>query len=172
MGFGLIGTLLATFFAPKEHIVTHDVSINRPVEACWDATFNPTTITIWRDHLDSVETIEGKYDESGYSAHFVFIDKEQVSKPIYKLDSVQRLALAKSTILLNEKIQLDTRYEFAAIDSMNTRMHITTKLTPKGWLYKVMFSGSGNGLDAKRKTELDNLKKWLENQATNTATNL
>lgn len=156
---------MATFFAPDQHEVTHEIQINRNIEACWDATFNPATVVAWRDNLDSVEIIDGVYDASNFKARFVFHDDQQVSKPMYTLDSVVKHVQAKSSIILNDKISLHTKYEFAAIDSASTQMRVITTLIPNGWLYKVMFSGSGNGLEEKRKAELDNLKKWLENQA-------
>ena len=166
VGFGLAGTILATFFAPRNHIVVHSVTINQPLEECWDATFNPSIIPNWRDNLDSVETVSGVYDESGYKALFVFSDQEQVSKPSYEIDSVFNLESATSSIVLNDKIRLDTKYEFSAVDSASTELKVTTILTPSGWMFKVMFAGSGNGLELKRQAELDNLKKWLENQST------
>ena len=168
VGFGLVGTILATFFAPDHHVVVHNIKIAQPLQQCWDATFNPTIIPNWRDNLDSVETISGQYDETGYKALFVFSDKqnEQVSKPTYSVDSVLTHESATSTIILNDKIRLDTKYEFAAADSGATNLKVTTTLTPSGWMYKVMFAGSGNGLEVKRQAELDNLKKWLENQTT------
>ena len=166
VGFGLAGTILATFFAPKNHIVVHNVIINQPLEQCWDAAFNPTIIPNWRDNLDSVETVSGVYDETGYKAHFVFSDAEQISKPTYELDSVFDKESATSSIVLNDKIRLDTKYVFKAVDSVSTELKVTTTLTPSGWMYKVMFAGAGNGLEVKRQAELDNLKKWLENQTT------
>ena len=156
---------MATFFAPDQHEVIHEVQINRNVNACWDATFNPETVVAWRDNLDSVEIVEGVYDQSHFKARFVFQDDQQVSKPMYELDSVVKNVQAISSIILNDKISLHTKYQFAEIDSMSTKVRVTTTLIPNGWLYKVMFSGSGNGLEEKRKAELDNLKKWLENQA-------
>lgn len=166
IGFGLVGTILATFFAPDNHVVVQELSINQPIDQCWDATFNPEKVTMWRDNLDSVETVSGQYDETGYKALFVFSDQEQVSKPAYELDSVLKHESATSSIILSDKIRLDTKYEFERIDSSSTKLKVTTILTPSGWMYKVMFAGSGNGLEVKRQAELDNLKKWLENQST------
>jgi hypothetical protein len=165
-GFGLVGTFLATFFAKDNHVVVHEIQINQPLEQCWDAVFNPETIPYWRDNLDTVESLTGKYDETGFKAFFVFSDEKQVSKPVYELDSVLKNESATSSIILSDKIRLDTKYEFTEGDSTGTKLIVTTILTPDGWLYKVMFSGSGNGLEIKRKAELDNLKKWLENQVT------
>ena len=113
-----------------------------------------------------METLSGQYDETGFKALFVFSDEKQVSKPVYEVDSVLKHESATSSIRLSDKIRLDTKYEFVAHDSASTDLKVTTILTPKGWLFKVMFSGSGNGLELKRKAELDNLKKWLENQST------
>ena len=165
-GFGLVGTFLATFFAPDNHVVVHDLEINKPLGQCWDAVFNPATIPYWRDNLDTVESLSGAYDETGFKALFVFSDENQVSKPVYELDSVLKYESATSSIILSDKIRLDTKYQFERLDSTNTNLKVTTVLTPDGWLYKVMFSGSGNGLETKRQAELSNLKKWLENQAT------
>lgn len=157
---------MATFFAPKEHVVVQEIEINADLADCWDATFNPEKVTMWRDNLDSVESLEGQYDETGFKALFVFSDNEQVSKPLYELDSVLKHESATSSIILSDKIRLDTKYEFNSLDSAKTNLKVTTKLTPSGWMYKVMFASSGNGLEVKRKAELDNLKKWVENQST------
>ncbi|MFT5724300.1 MAG: hypothetical protein ACI9JN_001418 [Bacteroidia bacterium] len=164
VGFGLVGTFIAAFFVADNHVVEHDIELDQPLEQAWDAVFNPAKIVMWRDNLDTVESLTGKYDETGFKALFVFSDAEQVSKPVYEVDSVFRHESATSSIILSEKIRLDTKYEFEAIDANTSKLHVTTKLTPSGWMYKVMFSSSGNGLAVKRKAELEKLQKWLSNQ--------
>ncbi len=167
--FGTAGTFLATLFAPKQHVVVHEMVINASLEQCWDVSFNPDKLVHWVDGLDTVETVLGQFDEKGYSARMVFRSEDQVTKTDYTIDSITRHKSAKTSLVLDEKILLSTQFNFEEVDSNSTNVKVITTLVPSGWMFQLMFSGAKDGLDEKRKSELQIMKKWLENQSTRPA---
>lgn len=167
--FGLVGTFVATFFAPDEHTADTEVVVDRPIEACWNACLNPEVMLNWMDNLDSVNTVFSSYDKSDYVAKFYFSDGERQTQTHYEVDTVIPFQMAETHIDLDEKINLKTYFEFKQIDSSKTQVNVRTTLKPDGWLFKLMLSGASDGLEDKRKNEMNAMKKWVENQATTPA---
>ncbi|MBO6517090.1 MAG: SRPBCC family protein [Bacteroidia bacterium] len=166
VGFGLLGTLIAAFFAPKQHVVVHEMTIERPVADCWNACFNPDILPNWVDDLDTVEHVAGHYDRADYNAFLVFRSGENSTKAEYSVDSVTHQQAAKTNILLDDKLSLTTRFYLNELDSSKTNVKVVTTLIPSGFIFRLMLSGANGGLSEKRKAELEQMKKWLENQAT------
>lgn len=168
--FGVVGTLIASFFAPESHVVSNELMIKQPLEMCWEASLNPDVVVNWVDDLDTVQTVDGVYDEKGYSALFLFKAEENTTTAQYAIDSIVKHQAAKNSMILNDKLLLETTFVYEAIDSAATKVTVQTVLKPSGWLFKLMLSGAGDGLQTKRKNELENMKKWLENQRPTTPT--
>jgi uncharacterized membrane protein len=162
--FGLVGILVATFFAPKQHEVDSSVVINKPVGECWDACFNPDKMPLWWGDLDSVNHIYGEYDRKKYNAKLIFGTEATRTKADYKLDSVVKHTYAHSKIVLDEKLELGIDYHFVERDSSSCELKLHTTLSPSGYLMRLMVSNSSDALAEKRQGELNALKAYLEEE--------
>ena len=164
MGFGLVGTLIATFFAPTEHKAQHELVINGSQEVVWNASLKPYNMTLWMDKLDTVLVKKSDYNQADYQAELVFQENEHTTRVQYSYDSLSAHSYAKSRIALSEKLDLFTSFTILPLDSNQVKLIAETVLIPKSWFYRVMLSGSGDGLTEKRGAELKNIKMWVENQ--------
>ena len=162
--FGLVGIVVATFFAPRQHEVDSTIVINKPLEVCWDACFNPEVMPMWWGDLDSVKPIYGQYDEKKYNAKLIFGTEATRTKADYKLDSVIKYNYAHSKIVLDEKLELGIDYHFAKLDSARCEIALHTTLVPSGYLMRLMVSNSSDALAKKRQGELNALKAFVEDR--------
>lgn len=161
VGFGVVGTFMATFFAPDSHVAETTIVVNKPIDLCFDVVHEPDYIRKWIDDVDSITcAVDGCEIKEGYKAQLHFTGG---STAMYEITEMEQDASVLTQITIDDRAKLTAGYSLKAIDSSTTEIYVKSSLEPQGWLYKVMLSGAEEGFKTKRAGEVAKLKQLLEN---------
>ncbi|MCB9260848.1 MAG: SRPBCC family protein [Flavobacteriales bacterium] len=161
--FAFVGTAIAMLFVKTSHKSQSSFSVKMSANQCLDMCLNPEYFTQWMDQLEKTEAIGSDYNQPAFEANLYFLDGRIRSRAIYTVDSVISEKKAITQTNLANKIVMETIFNLEQHDSITT-VNAETKLTPKGWYYKLMLNGASQAIDEKRKAEMKRLEELLKSK--------